>query len=97
MIAHYSSPISGHLSSKHGVTITEYWEKYQQHAPADRPRLPIPPRPPRPSPAPSPAPTFASESTGRVMANKIYKETGAYPWYECRTTICQVDRKCRST
>ena len=29
-IAHYSSPISGHLTSKHGMTITEYYEIYER-------------------------------------------------------------------
>ena len=29
-VAHYSSPISGHLTSKHGMTITEYYEAYER-------------------------------------------------------------------
>merc|ERR1719270_1608706 len=29
-VAHYSSPISGHLTSKHGMTITEYYEIYER-------------------------------------------------------------------
>ena len=29
-LAHYSSPISGHLTSRHGITVTEYFLQYQQ-------------------------------------------------------------------
>ena len=29
-VAHYSSPISGHLTSKHSMTITEYYEIYER-------------------------------------------------------------------
>ena len=29
-VAHYSSPVSGHLTSKHGMTITEYYESYER-------------------------------------------------------------------
>ena len=34
LMAHYSSPISGHLTSKHGITITEYYEEYHKHQPS---------------------------------------------------------------
>ena len=33
LMAHYTSPISGHLTSKHGITITEYYEEYHKHQP----------------------------------------------------------------
>ena len=33
LMAHYTSPISGHLTSKHGITITEYFEEYHEHQP----------------------------------------------------------------
>ena len=29
-LAHYSSPISGHLSSRHGITVREYYQEYHQ-------------------------------------------------------------------
>ena len=29
-VAHYSSPISGHLTSKHGITLPEYYDKYEK-------------------------------------------------------------------
>ena len=29
-LAHYSSPISGHLSSRHGLTVREYYQNYHQ-------------------------------------------------------------------
>ena len=33
-LAHYSSPISGHLSSRHGMTVKEYYQEY--HLPSTR-------------------------------------------------------------
>ena len=104
MMAHYSSPISGHLTSKHGITITEYYEKYQR------------PEELNPKPKEEPLPPVIStvktiskstfdiksivrqvmgssdqgDGAGRILANKNYKETGQYPWYECKTVTCEL-------
>ena len=125
LMAHYSSTKSRHLTSKHGITITEYYEEYHKHQPTketlesiEKMKVEKEPKDEFVTPVTSTVRSMSKstfdiksivrqvmgcdltspqavindpiEATGRILANKTYKETGKHPWYELKSVICEL-------
>jgi len=102
-IAHYLSPISGHLSSKHNITHLDYYEQYVKNntntMPATTPTpARIAPRPIKPAPPAlkvnpvknwNPYQGKQAESK-KTFTHKLFQETGKLPWYESGSHKCRL-------
>jgi len=102
-ISHYASPISGHLTGRHNITMTEYYEKYEKNK-VEPPVVPEPvPHMPDPvlekkqqlqsSSLPLPTETSApGDDQNPNMKNQRmaeFQKSGKIPWYESKTTTCR--------
>lgn len=88
-ISHYASPISGHLTGRHNITMTDYYKKYE--------KLKV--KPPSPLPEPEiviPSNTFPDDylsldsTTSKAQRMAEYHKTGKLPWFESKITICRI-------
>jgi len=103
-IAHYLSPISGHLSSKHNITHLDYYDQYvKNNTGVTQPTFPakparIAPRPIRPAPVPVASPLKKNwnpyvgkqAESKKTFTHKLFQETGKLPWYESGSHTCRL-------
>jgi predicted transcriptional regulator len=101
-VSHYASPISGHLSGRHNITMTDYYLRYE------KPQV-APPSPPPPPVLPSLlsveferkrshhraglSEDFTEADSPPASKNlrmAEYQKTGKIPWYESRITDCRL-------
>ena len=90
--SHYASPISGHLTGRHNMTMTEYYEKYEKHK--VKPPTPQPAIEPVVSVEPSALDVDDDESNldnpnSKNQRMAEFQKSGKIPWYESKTTVCR--------
>jgi hypothetical protein len=94
IMAHYSSPISGHLSSRHGLTPSEYFTQYVQKNSTKI--VSFPKNTCNPKVINNDGKKISGPHKGsthfnvRTQSHKEFTETGKIPWYESMTHTCRL-------
>merc|ERR1719187_2428680 len=97
IMAHYSSPISGHMSSKHGMTPSEYYEKYVKPNPhkiisfpsKSKDSFKLPAKKLQSANSPETRAKYSPFNV-RTQSHKEFTETGKVPWFESITHKCRL-------